>query len=71
MHVLVDGGYVNNLPTDVMRAMGASMCFMFCVKVCETLSISIASTPLCVMCRDTTRRAVCGGGGCGGRRTAG
>ena len=23
MHVLVDGGYVNNLPTDVMRAMGA------------------------------------------------
>lgn len=23
MHVLVDGGYVNNLPTDVMRALGA------------------------------------------------
>lgn len=23
MHVLVDGGYVNNLPTDVMRAFGA------------------------------------------------
>ena len=23
LHVLVDGGYVNNLPTDVMRAMGA------------------------------------------------
>jgi lysophospholipid hydrolase len=23
MHVLVDGGYVNNLPTDVMRAAGA------------------------------------------------
>ena len=23
MHVLVDGGYVNNLPTDVMRSMGA------------------------------------------------
>ena len=23
LHVLVDGGYVNNCPTDVMRAMGA------------------------------------------------
>ena len=23
VHVLVDGGYVNNCPTDVMRAMGA------------------------------------------------
>jgi lysophospholipid hydrolase len=23
LHVLVDGGYVNNMPTDVMRAMGA------------------------------------------------
>ena len=41
LHVLVDGGYVNNCPTDVMRAMGARVivavdvrCVSFYFRIC-------------------------------------
>ena len=51
LHVLVDGGYVNNCPTDVMRAMGARVivavdvrCVSFYLRICISVQGAIRLT---------------------------